>query len=177
MRVDDRGLVKELESLRREHAHLLESVDGIQNQLNITKEDLKAALDRVQDTDQQLKDAREELKELQKKLLQVEQEAAKERDECAAKVAEATRRTVLAETQLDTLKEESKIAVDVDPSIVVDPSVVVNASDVDASVVESHNDSGIESCVEALNIDFEAIFSHANLSGFDSALFDEFQSQ
>ena len=166
MRVDDRGLVKELESLRREHAHLLESVDGIQNQLNITKEDLKAALDRVQDTDQQLKDAREELKELQKKLLQVEQEAAKERDECAAKVAEATRRTVLAETQLDTLKEESKIAVDVDPSIVVD-----------ASVVESHNDSGIESCVEALNIDFEAIFSHANLSGFDSALFDEFQSQ
>ena len=171
MRVDDRGLVKELESLRREHAHLLESVDGIQNQLNITKEDLKAALDRVQDTDQQLKDAREELKELQKKLLQVEQEAAKEREECAAKVAEATRRTVLAETQLDTLKEESKIAVD------VDPSVVVNASDVDASVVESHNDSGIESCVEALNIDFEAIFSHANLSGFDSALFDEFQSQ
>ena len=184
MRVDDRGLVKELDSIRRERDLLKESLDGSQQQLKITQEDLKAALDRLEvaknqleDTDQQLKATREELKELQKKLLQVEEDAAKERDEASAKIIEATRRTILAENELESLKEQSKISVDVDPSDVIDPIHAVDASD-----VLSQNDSGIEACIGNLNVDFENIFSQAtlndimsdgNLSGFDSSLFEE----
>ena len=145
IRIDDPGLKKELDNLRRERVQIVEERDS----------------------------AQQEVIDLKKKLLHFELAAERDRKEADDRVAEATRRVQELEAALALEKEKSKADLELEKArskieLELEKEKTTTV-EVDPSFALSQNDSGID-FLEEFNL--ESAFSSDNLAGFDATLFD-----